>query len=75
VQTYDKDWTPSCYNGQAQVLFPGHVKVISGTINVTEQVHNIHEVNATLMSYHGVSGGYLCLDGEPQQGIVKKDWW
>lgn len=75
--TYNDKNVSSCKSGDAEVCFPGYIKLSSGTITVTQanDLNKTGEVKATLKK-NSLLVGTVCKDGKSKTiGVSDKDWY
>ncbi|TMS35904.1 hypothetical protein L596_003194 [Steinernema carpocapsae] len=74
IQTYDSANNPRCFSSQAEMFFPGTLKLVSGDIIVREKTDLVASGRANLtMSKNSFLLGTVCKDGVAVNPVVPKN--
>uniref|UniRef100_A0A1I7YG80 Diagnostic antigen gp50 n=1 Tax=Steinernema glaseri TaxID=37863 RepID=A0A1I7YG80_9BILA len=74
LQTYDASNNPQCFNSQAEMFFPGSIKLVSGDVIVREKTDLAANGLAKLtMAKNSFLVGTVCRDGVAVSSFVPKN--
>lgn len=75
IHTYDENGQPSCYKNIPNIKFPGILKVITATINITEHLNATAIPGKTRLLFtlkkNEFLVGYICKNGKSEHIIVE----
>ncbi|VDM81984.1 unnamed protein product [Strongylus vulgaris] len=77
IGTYDKNKKPICADGKPQFTFPGHFKLLKGTVEVKEPVKDGPKPLQLAVSLEKNSFlvGVVCEEGKSKNQFVPNEMW